>query len=100
MSKLRATMAISLDGFSAGPDQSVDHALGVGGERLHGWMIPLAVFRKMHGEDGGEGEANASTAVIRGRVARRRGQRDPPVPEGTSARRDRDLADTRPPRRG
>lgn len=66
MSKLRATMAISLDGFGAGPDQSVDHALGVGGERLHEWMIPLAVFREMHGDDRGEGEANASTAVIRG----------------------------------
>ncbi|MET1010793.1 MAG: dihydrofolate reductase family protein, partial [Actinomycetota bacterium] len=66
MSKLRATMAISLDGFGAGPDQSVDNALGVGGERLHEWMIPLAVFREMHGEDGGAGETNASTAVIRG----------------------------------
>jgi dihydrofolate reductase len=64
MSKLRATMAISLDGFGAGPDQSVDTALGVGGERLHEWMIPLAVFREMHGEDGGEGEVNASTAVF------------------------------------
>jgi dihydrofolate reductase len=66
MSKLRATMAISLDGFGAGPDQSVDTALGVGGERLHEWMIPLAVFQEMHGEDGGEGEVNASTAVVRG----------------------------------
>jgi len=66
MSKLRATMAISLDGFGAGPDQSVDNALGVGGERLHEWMIPLAVFREMHGEDGGEGEVNASTPVVRG----------------------------------
>jgi dihydrofolate reductase len=66
MSKLRATMAISLDGFGAGPDQSVDTALGVGGERLHEWMIPLAVFRQMHGEDGGEGEVNESTAVVRG----------------------------------
>jgi dihydrofolate reductase len=59
-------MAISLDGFGAGPDQSVDTALGVGGERLHEWMIPLAVFRQMHGEDGGEGEVNESTAVVRG----------------------------------
>jgi dihydrofolate reductase len=65
MSKLRATMAISLDGFGAGPDQSVDTALGVGGERLHEWMIPLAVFREMHGEDGSGGEVNASTAVVR-----------------------------------
>jgi dihydrofolate reductase len=66
MSKLRATMAISLDGFGAGPDQSVDTALGVGGERLHEWMIPLAVFREMHGEEGSGGEVNASTAVVRG----------------------------------
>jgi dihydrofolate reductase len=66
MSKLRSTMAMSLDGFVAGPDQSVENPLGVGGERLHEWMIPLAVFREMHGEDAGGGEVNASTAVIRG----------------------------------
>jgi dihydrofolate reductase len=66
MSKLRSTMAISLDGFGAGPDQSVENPLGVGGERLHEWMIPLAVFREVHGEDGTGGEVNASTAVVRG----------------------------------
>jgi dihydrofolate reductase len=66
MSKLRSTMAMSLDGFVAGPDQSVENPLGVGGERLHEWMIPLAVFREMQGEDAGGGEVNASTAVIRG----------------------------------
>jgi dihydrofolate reductase len=66
MSKLRSTMAISLDGFGAGPDQSVKDPLGVGGERLHEWMIPLAIFSEMHGEDGRGGEVNASTDVVRG----------------------------------
>jgi dihydrofolate reductase len=65
MVELRATMAISLDGFAAGPNQSVHDALGVGGERLHEWLIPLAVFHEVHGEDA-EGELNASTAVVRG----------------------------------
>jgi dihydrofolate reductase len=65
MGKLRSTMTISLDGFGAGPNQSVKDPLGVGGERLHEWMYPLAVFHEMQGEDA-EGEVNASTAVIRG----------------------------------
>lgn len=34
-----ADLAISLDGFIAGPDQSLEHPLGVGGERLHTWMF-------------------------------------------------------------
>jgi dihydrofolate reductase len=65
MGELRATMSISLDGFGAGPDQSVQEPLGVGGERLHEWIIPLAIFHEMQGEDGG-GEVNASTDVVRG----------------------------------
>jgi dihydrofolate reductase len=65
MTKLRATMTISLDGFGAGPDQSVEQPLGVGGERLHEWMIPLDVFKEMHGDDS-PGERNASSAVVRG----------------------------------
>jgi hypothetical protein len=65
MTKLRATMAISLDEFGAGPDQSVEHALGVGGERLHEWMVPLDVFKEMDGDDS-PGETNASSAVVRG----------------------------------
>jgi hypothetical protein len=66
MSKLRSTMAMSLDGFVAGPHQSVKDPLGVGGERLHEWMVRLAVFGEMHGEDGSGGEVNASTDVVRG----------------------------------
>ena len=66
MSRLRATISISLDGFGAGPDQSLETPLGVGGERLHDWATGLAVFAEMHGEDNPEGEVNASSDVIRG----------------------------------
>ena len=52
---------MSLDGFVAGPDQSREHPLGVGGERLHGWMRELAAWRRDAGREGGE--VNASTAV-------------------------------------
>src|SRR5262245_21864034 len=59
MSRLKVNIAMSLDGFSAGPDQSGSDPLGVGGERLHEWIIPLKAFRETHGEEGGE--VNAST---------------------------------------
>lgn len=62
MSKLRLKIAMSLDGFVAGPEQSVENPLGIGGMRLHDWVFPLAAWREPHGLDGGE--VNESTAVI------------------------------------
>jgi dihydrofolate reductase len=53
---------MSLDGFVAGPSQSVENPLGIGGTRLHEWAFALAVFRSMHGLEGGE--VNASTPVV------------------------------------
>ena len=53
---------MSLDGYVAGPRQSVKEPLGVGGERLHEWVVPLAVFREEHGGSGGE--VSASTPVV------------------------------------
>jgi dihydrofolate reductase len=53
---------MSLDGFVAGPDQSVDHPLGIGGMQLHEWIFPLAAWRAMQGSEGGE--TNASNAVV------------------------------------
>jgi dihydrofolate reductase len=53
---------MSLDGFVAGPHQSVENPLGVGGMRLHEWVFPLAVWRGPQGLPGGE--ANESTAVV------------------------------------
>lgn len=55
MPKLRFTISMSLDGFGAGPSQSVENPLGIGGMRLHQWAFPLAVWRSTHGLQGGEG---------------------------------------------
>ncbi|TMQ11088.1 MAG: dihydrofolate reductase [Deltaproteobacteria bacterium] len=67
MSNVRCNLAISLDGYLAGPDQSVENPLGVGGLALHDWAFPLAAFRRMHGQDGGD--VNASTQIIEESVA-------------------------------
>jgi dihydrofolate reductase len=53
---------MSLDGFVAGPSQSPEHPIGIGGMRLHEWVFPLAAWRGPHGLDGGE--VNESSAVI------------------------------------
>jgi dihydrofolate reductase len=45
--------SISLDGFGAGPNQDLDHPLGVGGLGLHEWMFGTRTFRQMVGKDGG-----------------------------------------------
>ena len=62
MPRLRLKISMSLDGFVAGPDQSVEDPLGVGGERLHEWVVPLAAWRKAHGMEGGE--VNESAKVV------------------------------------
>jgi dihydrofolate reductase len=46
-------LAISLDGYAAGPDQSIDAPLGVGGERLHDWAFATRAWRALHGWEGG-----------------------------------------------
>jgi dihydrofolate reductase len=53
---------MSLDGYTAGPQQSKKNPLGVGGQRLHEWVFPLAAWRAMHGLEGGE--VNESTRVV------------------------------------
>ncbi len=58
---------MSLDGFVAGPRQSVDDPLGIGGMRLHEWVFPLAVWRATQGLEGGE--VNASTQVVEESIA-------------------------------
>ena len=64
MSKLKLTITMSLDGYVAGPGQSLEHPLGIGGEQLHEWLIPLKVFREQSG--GAGGEVNASTPIAEG----------------------------------
>jgi dihydrofolate reductase len=62
MTRLKANLAISLDGYIAGPGQGREDPLGKGGLRLHEWAFELAAFREAH--DGEGGAVNASTAVI------------------------------------
>jgi hypothetical protein len=55
MPKLRVNnFSISLDGYGAGPDQSLNNPLGVGGTRLHEWVFKTRGGRQMIGEDGGD----------------------------------------------
>ncbi len=48
MSRLRLKISMSLDGFVAGPEQSVVNPIGIGGMGLHEWVFPLKVWRSMH----------------------------------------------------
>jgi dihydrofolate reductase len=62
MAKLRFQISMSLDGYTAGPEQSKENPLGIGGHQLHEWVFPLAVWRAMHDLEGGE--VNESTRVV------------------------------------
>jgi dihydrofolate reductase len=63
MSRVIARVSVSLDGYVAGPNQSLEEPLGAGGERLHQWVVGLREWREAHGMDGGD--ENASSAVLR-----------------------------------
>ena len=58
---------MSLDGFIAGPNQSPQEPLGIGGEALHEWVFPLEAWRRPHGMEGGE--VNESTPVMEEELA-------------------------------
>jgi dihydrofolate reductase len=54
MAKLRVQcFALSLDGYGAGPEQSLQTPLGVGGEALHRWFVPTRTFQTMFGKGDG-----------------------------------------------
>lgn len=54
MAKVRvAGFGVSIDGFGAGTEQSLDHPLGKRGPELFQWFFPTRTFRTMHGEEGG-----------------------------------------------
>jgi len=59
MQLLTCQVAVSLDGFSAGPNQSLENPLGEGGTRLHEWALSTASWRAQHGLDGGEDNADS-----------------------------------------
>jgi len=64
MPTVRARIAISLDGYMAGPDQDEANPLGVGGEALHEWAFRQASFKEMQGIPG-DGERGVSDEVLR-----------------------------------
>src|SRR5262245_3599716 len=64
---IRFQISMSLDGYVAGPDQSEEHPLGVGGEDLHEWVVELEAWRRSHGMEGGV--VNASTPVVEAAMA-------------------------------
>ena len=54
MGKVRvAGFAVSLDGYGAGPEQSLQDPLGKRGEELHSWLVETRTFKAMFGQDGG-----------------------------------------------
>lgn len=76
MGKVALDISMSLDGFIAGPNPTLEEPLGAGGERLHEWIFGLASWREQHCESGGSrnvddevvAESLAATgAVVMGR---------------------------------
>ena len=53
MARLRVhCFAISIDGYGAGPSQSLENPMGIGGIKLHDWAFATRTFRQMFGQDG------------------------------------------------
>lgn len=65
MPRLRVhCFSTSIDGFSAGPRQSLNDPMGVGGMALHEWVFPTRTFKQMHpGMNPGAGEGSGTTGV-------------------------------------
>jgi dihydrofolate reductase len=59
MSSVTCHISISLDGFVAGPNQSIENPLGEGGMRLHEWGLGTESWRAQHGQEGGERGADS-----------------------------------------
>lgn len=55
MSKVKvAAYSISIDGYGAGADQSLENPLGRRGEELHNWIFPTRMFQTMYGKEAGQ----------------------------------------------
>ena len=62
MSSVTCQISISLDGFVAGPNQSLENPIGEGGMRLHQWVFETASWREQQGEEGGAGGVDSEVA--------------------------------------
>lgn len=67
MARLFLDITMSLDGFVAGPEQSLEDPLGQGGGRLHEWAFAAESWREQHGQSGGE--ANRDSEVVAEQLA-------------------------------
>jgi dihydrofolate reductase len=54
MTKITFDISVSLDGYVAGPNPTLEEPLGRGGEQLHEWAYTLKAFQELHGRSGGE----------------------------------------------
>jgi dihydrofolate reductase len=59
MSQVTSHISVSVDGYVAGPNQSMANPLGEGGERLHEWAFATDSWQEQHGRSGGERNADA-----------------------------------------
>ncbi len=59
MTQVLFNISVSLDGYVAGPNPTLDEPLGAGGERLHDWVVVLESWRRRHGREGGETTADS-----------------------------------------
>jgi dihydrofolate reductase len=76
MARTTTEISMSLDGFVAGPDPTLEEPLGQGGEQLHEWVVRLRTWREAHGMEGGESDGDdaifaesveGTAAVVMGR---------------------------------
>ena len=67
MPKLKLDISMSLDGFVAGPNQTLEEPLGRGGEQLHEWAFGALAWREAHGMEGGE--TNVDSEVVEDAIA-------------------------------
>src|SRR3712207_3514077 len=65
---IRCNLSVSVDGYAAGPNQSLENPLGEGGERLHEWAVHTRTFHEMHGRQEG-GDTGPDDDVIRAAFA-------------------------------
>ena len=68
MGQLILDISMSVDGFVAGPDQTLDDPLGKGGEALHEWAFATEAWQRSHGRD--VGERSADSEVVERHLAR------------------------------
>jgi dihydrofolate reductase len=71
MGLVTCQISVSLDGYAAGPNQSLENPIGEGGMRLHEWVFATAGWRGMEGLDGGEEtpDSDVLTEVMSGNGA-------------------------------